>query len=148
MKPSASSADRQRQKRTLEQPREEVSGRDRVRGRQHVGPGGHVREGGRGGQTLFASPTGGITIQSLWYYRYMRAISLKLPDDIDTRLEARARELGRTKSQITREALVRFLEGEPMQGVSCLDLVRDLVGVARGPGDLASNKKHLRGYGR
>jgi len=78
----------------------------------------------------------------------MRTISLKLPDEIDARLEARAREVGRTKSELTREALTRFLEGEPKRGVSCLDLVRDLVGVARGPGDLASNKKHLRGYGR
>lgn len=78
----------------------------------------------------------------------MRTISLKLPDDLDAKLEARARDVGRTKSEITREALLQFLEGEPARGVSCLDLVRDLVGTARGPGDLASNKKYLRGYGR
>jgi hypothetical protein len=78
----------------------------------------------------------------------VRTISLKLPDDIDARLEAHARDLGRTKSDITREALSRFLEGQPAAGVSCLDLVRDLVGTVRGPRDLASNKKHLRGYGR
>ena len=48
----------------------------------------------------------------------------------------------------TIEALARFLENPPASDVSCLDLVRDLVGIARGPGDLASNKKHLRGYGR
>ena len=78
----------------------------------------------------------------------MPTISLKLPDEIDARLEARARDLGRTKSDITREALSRFLAGEPGPGMSCLDLVRDLVGTVRGPGDLASNKKHLRGYGR
>jgi len=90
----------------------------------------------------------GITRQASWYYHSMRTISLKLPDDIDAKLEARARDLGITKSEITREALSRYLEGEPTQGVSCLDLVRDLVGTARGPGDLASNKKYLRGYGR
>jgi predicted DNA-binding protein len=78
----------------------------------------------------------------------MRTVSLKLPDEIDARLEARARELGQTKSAITREALKRFLASEPTTAVSCLDLVQDLVGVARGPGDLASNKKHMRGYGR
>lgn len=78
----------------------------------------------------------------------MKTISLKLPDEVDARLEARARELGRTKSDVTREALKRFLNEGPTSGVSCLDLVRDLVGVVRGPGDLASNKKHLRGYGR
>lgn len=78
----------------------------------------------------------------------MRTISLKLPDEIDAQLEARASGLGRTKSDITREALSRYLDREPAPGVSCLDLVRDLVGTVKGPGDLASNKKHLRGYGR
>jgi predicted DNA-binding protein len=78
----------------------------------------------------------------------MRTISLKVSDAIDARLEARARGLGKTKSELTREALARFLEASPAPDVSCLDLVRDLVGVVRGPGDLASNKKHLRGYGR
>jgi len=93
-------------------------------------------------------PTVGITVQLLWYYPSMRTMSLKLPDEIDARLEARARALGQTKSALTREALTRFLESEPTPGVSCLDLVHDLAGVARGPGDLASNKKHMRGYGR
>ena len=78
----------------------------------------------------------------------MKTISLKLPDDIDARLEARARDRGLTKSAITREALSRYLDRGPGPGVSCLDLVRDLVGTARGPGDLASNRKYLRGYGR
>src|SRR5881397_316578 len=48
--------------------------------------------------------TPGITLQASWYYHSMRTISLKLPDDIDARLEARARDLGMTKSEITREA--------------------------------------------
>ena len=78
----------------------------------------------------------------------MRTISLKVPDDIDARLEARAKTIGKTKSALTREALTTFLETGGDSGVSCLDLVRDLVGSARGPGDLASNKKRLRGYGR
>jgi hypothetical protein len=78
----------------------------------------------------------------------MRTISLKLPDAVDDRLEARAKGLGRTKSEITREALIRFLEESGASSESCLDLVRDLVGTVRGPGDLASNKKHMRGYGR
>jgi len=78
----------------------------------------------------------------------MPSISLKVPDDIDARLEARARELGTTKSELTREALTRFLDDGSSAGVSCLDLVRDLTGSAQGPGDLASNPKHLRGYGK
>lgn len=78
----------------------------------------------------------------------MRTISLKLPDDVDDRLEARAKELGVTKSEFTRRAIALQLERKSRQGPSCLDLVRDIVGAARGPRDLASNKQHLRGYGR
>src|SRR5216117_1829804 len=63
----------------------------------------------------------------------MRTISLKVPDAIDAQLEARSRDLGKTESELTREALARFLDTSPAPGVSCLDLVRDLVGVARGP---------------
>jgi len=79
---------------------------------------------------------------------FVRTISLKLPDDIDARLDARSRDLGRTKSDITREALLRLLEEPRSRGVSCLDLVQDIVGTVRGPADLASNRKRLRGYGR
>ena len=61
----------------------------------------------------------------------MRTISLKVPDAIDAQLEARSRDLGKTKSELTREALARFLDTSPAPGVSCLDLVRDLVGIAR-----------------
>ena len=66
---------------------------------------------------------------------------------MDARLEARAKAIGKTKSELTREALADFLNGAS-SGASCLDLVQDLVGTAKGPGDLASNRKHLRGYGR
>ena len=78
----------------------------------------------------------------------MRTISLKLPEEIDNRLEARAQQLGKTKSELVRESLLSFLDGQTKSDASCLDLVLDLVGTARGPGDLASNKKHMRGYGR
>ena len=78
----------------------------------------------------------------------MRTVSLKLPDEIDARLEARARHLGRSKSDITREALTRLLDEDMSQRGSSLDLVRDLVGSVNGPGDLSVNKKHMRKYGR
>lgn len=108
-------------------------------------PVGHRRAGTQ--RTLRPWP-GGITTLQLWYYRRMRTISLKLPEEIDNRLEARARELGKTKSALTREALSTFLQGQPATAVSCLDLVQDLVGTVHGPRDLASNRKHMRGYGR
>lgn len=89
-----------------------------------------------------------ITIMTVWYYQVMKAISLKLPDEVDARLASHAEALGKTKSQVTREAITSLLDQQGAGRGSCLDLVRDLVGSAKGPGDLASNKKHLRGYGR
>ena len=79
----------------------------------------------------------------------MKTISLKLDDRVDAQLTATAKRTGKTKSQVTREALVAFLEGKSRKaGVSCLDMVEDLVGTAKGPGDLASNRKYMRRYGR
>ena len=87
---------------------------------------------------------------SVWYYLSMKTISLKLPEAIEARLAARASATGKSKSELTREALTRLLDAGAADGagVSCFDMVRDLVGTADGPTDLASNKKHLRGYGR
>jgi metal-responsive CopG/Arc/MetJ family transcriptional regulator len=40
----------------------------------------------------------------------MSAISLRLPDDFDTRLEEEARLDGKTRSEIARQAIAEFLE--------------------------------------
>ena len=80
----------------------------------------------------------------------MKMISLKLPDEVDAKLTARANRTGKTKSALTREALSAFLDGGGKKsGVSCFDLARDLAGSLKGgPPDLSSNKKYMRGYGK
>jgi len=40
----------------------------------------------------------------------MSALSLRLPDDFDTRLEEEARLAGKTRSEIARQAIAEFLE--------------------------------------
>lgn len=40
----------------------------------------------------------------------MSALSLRLPDDFDTRLEQEARLAGKTRSEIARQAIAEFLE--------------------------------------
>lgn len=78
----------------------------------------------------------------------MRTISLKLQEDLDSRLTAVARRRGEPRSAVIREALKTYLDatGDPAAG-SCLELVADLAGCVKGPGDLSFNPKHLRGYG-
>jgi len=78
----------------------------------------------------------------------MKTISLRLPESLDNRLTAVARQRGQTRSALAREALKTFFEnGGATQTPSCHDLAADLAGCSQGPGDLASNKKHMEGYG-
>lgn len=79
----------------------------------------------------------------------MRTITVKLPTGLATRLEARVRRRGAALSDVVRQALEDYLdrEGDAAPG-SCLERVADLAGSLAGPSDLASNRRHLRGYGR
>jgi len=85
----------------------------------------------------------------------MRTISLKLPDDLLTRLEGEAKARHVTRSRLIRESLEKELRrlALPKQsaerGASCYDLARDLAGSVKGlPRDLAENLKYKEGFGR
>jgi hypothetical protein len=79
----------------------------------------------------------------------MKSISLKLPDDIHSKLESLAKQRGAAKSVIIRDALEAYLtDGKNGARVSCLDLAGDLVGCLDGPPDLATNPKYMRGFGK
>jgi predicted DNA-binding protein len=75
----------------------------------------------------------------------MQTITLKLPDEMADRLNRRARDLNRPKSEIVRKALDAELNGQKSE--SLLDRAGDLVGkYASGRKD-SSHKKHLKGMG-
>ena len=57
----------------------------------------------------------------------MQTLTLKVPDDLADRLNRRARELNRPKSEIVRQALLAQLNGEK-KFESLLDRAADLVG--------------------
>jgi hypothetical protein len=79
----------------------------------------------------------------------MKNISLKLPDDLNAKLEQVSKQRGAAKSDIVRDALQAYFAGQQNGArVSCLDLARDLAGSIDGPTDLATNPKYMRGYGR
>jgi Arc/MetJ-type ribon-helix-helix transcriptional regulator len=79
----------------------------------------------------------------------MKTISLKLPDALDAELTALAERTRRSKSEVAREALRSyFSNGRHKRPRSAYDLSKDLAGSIRGPQDLSTNKKHMRGYGR
>lgn len=80
----------------------------------------------------------------------MKTLSLKIPETLDQRiaLEAARRKIG--KSTLVREAIERHLAApsasrEPR---SFLDLAGDLIGKRKGLGDLSTNPKYLKNFGR
>lgn len=79
----------------------------------------------------------------------MKTISLKLPEGLHVKLARAAREQGKTKSDVVRDALEQFLNGQrQLPAITVGDLAGDLIGSAAGPTDLATNPKYMEGYGR
>jgi hypothetical protein len=75
----------------------------------------------------------------------MKTVTVKLPEPLAAWLSRRARELGRPKSELVRDALERTREGK--DGASCHDLLADICGSADGPKDLSTNPRHMAGFG-
>ncbi len=75
-------------------------------------------------------------------------ISVKLPDDLITSLRHAAEERDASASDVVREALAEYLAKPLEMPGSALDLAGDLVGSVEGSSDLATNPKHMRGFGR
>lgn len=76
----------------------------------------------------------------------MKTISVKLPSPMAAWLDQQARELGRSKSALVRQALEQ--QQHKMGKGTCLELLEDLCGSVRGPRDLSTNRKHLEGFGQ
>ena len=75
----------------------------------------------------------------------MRTVSFKLPPELDDALDDLARARGASRSALVREALELLAKGKRR---SVAALAGDLVGSIEGPTDLATNKKHMAGYGK
>ena len=80
----------------------------------------------------------------------MKTLSFKISDTLDQRiaLELARRKIG--KSTLLREAIEQHLSkpSASRKRQSFLDLAGDLVGRRQGPGDLSSNPKYMRDFGR
>jgi metal-responsive CopG/Arc/MetJ family transcriptional regulator len=78
----------------------------------------------------------------------MPTVSLKMPEELATRLAAAARRRGMTRSALVRDALESYLRRQGPGNGSAADLARDLIGVVEGPRDLSDGPKHMKGFGR
>ena len=77
----------------------------------------------------------------------MQTLTLKVPDELAERLNRRARDLNRSKSEIVRQALAAQLNGEK-KFESLLDRAGDLVGMYTTGRKDSSHKRHLKNLGR
>lgn len=80
------------------------------------------------------------------YDAVVKTITVKLPEALASWLSRRARQLGRSQSELVREAIERARNGA--DGQTCHDLVADDCGVIDGPQDLSTNAKHFRRFGK
>jgi hypothetical protein len=83
-----------------------------------------------------------------YYLPGMTTITCKITEELDARLATMARRERVSKSQILREALESSLtRSKRTSQPRAIDLVRHLRGTLRGPSDLATDPKHMKGYG-
>ncbi|HSR66299.1 MAG TPA: CopG family transcriptional regulator [Acidobacteriota bacterium] len=75
----------------------------------------------------------------------MRTVTFKLTKELDHALDELARSRGASRSAVIREALESLAKG---QRRSVTSLAADLVGSVEGHSDLATNRKHMSGYGK
>ena len=81
----------------------------------------------------------------------MKTLTVKLPDELAVRLEKRAKHLGVSQSELVRESVERGLSDAcaRLDAPSMYDLTREDCGCFdSGLTDLATNPKHMEGFGR
>lgn len=78
----------------------------------------------------------------------MGTLTVKLSQPLQAKLDALVKRRGRSKSDLVREAIERLVsESGKQERLTVHDLLKDLKGSVRGPKDLSTNPKYLRGYG-
>ena len=79
----------------------------------------------------------------------MKTISLKLPAPLANWLAKRANELGRSRSDLIRQALEEQRQGKNSKSEkSCAELMAEFSGFFQGPRDLSTNPKYMRNFGK
>lgn len=79
----------------------------------------------------------------------MQAISLRLPDPLFFDLMAEVKATAQSQTDIVREAISSYLKSKAStQKKSAAQLAARFAGTCNGPSDLATNPKHMEGFGQ
>ncbi|MEI6218339.1 MAG: ribbon-helix-helix protein, CopG family [bacterium] len=78
----------------------------------------------------------------------MTTLTVKMPEKLSLRLRDEAAGRGMNCSELIRRAVESMLQADdrPATG-TCLSLAQDLAGCLDGASDLATNPKHMGGFG-
>jgi hypothetical protein len=89
-------------------------------------------------------------LRSRYYAASMITITCKIPESLDAELEAVAERRGVSKSVVVRESIEASLpDQKQLAGLSAFDVMKEACGIIkRGPRDLATHPKHMKGFGR
>ena len=80
----------------------------------------------------------------------MHTLTVKLPDALEHRLVSAAKKQHTTRSDLVRRAIENYVDNDlaSEDRPTAFDLLHDFIGSVDGPEDLATDKRHLEGYGR
>jgi hypothetical protein len=79
----------------------------------------------------------------------MKTISLKFSASLDLKLNRAAKRGNTSRSEVVRAALELFLNAQTAVPVgSLLEACTPWIGCVEGPGDLSTNPKYLKGFGK
>ena len=80
----------------------------------------------------------------------MKTLSLRIPEKLDRQIALEVSRRRVSKSVLVRELLARRLGGTSpsRKQPSFLDLAGDLLGRRSGPGDLSTNPKYMKDFGK
>lgn len=74
-----------------------------------------------------------------------KSLTVRLPLNVTNYLARAQKKQNRNASEIVRDALERLMQAD--NSGSLWDRIADLVVETKGPSDLSTNKKHMRGFG-
>ena len=75
----------------------------------------------------------------------LKTMTIKIPATLSAKVARLAKKRGTSQSEIVRDALTAYeSDGGPTFG----EAAAEFIGAAEGPGDLSTNQKYLRAYGK
>lgn len=77
----------------------------------------------------------------------MKAISIKLPESMLNSVVRQALEKSVSQSDVIRAALTAYFSSNAAQPESAASQASRWAGLGKGPADLSTNPKHMKGFG-